>query len=620
MLRQNYTPIALIISTLFSNQLFAAEQLENQSTSDDIVISASLVETKRVETGSSITVLDEQYIKENQDRSVAELLHDVPGVSVASSGGVGKKTSVFIRGASSESTVVIIDGVKVNNRSSSNGGFDFAHLMTDNIASIEVLRGPQSALWGSDAMGGVINITTKKGQPGFHPSASVEVGMRNYHKEHVNLSGGSEKSHYSLTATNMATDGISAKTGEFDDPDDDAYKNKNLTFKAGHQFNNIFSIDAVGNYTDSESEYDVSYNYDDNYAEVQQRLAKLNGYMNLLDNQWKNRLSFSYDDSKSEVFEPQGYYGPYTKNSGDNVKGELQSDYFITGDSAFDHRFTLAGETEESTFLAWGDDDEKSMTSSAIVGEYAIDWTKLVFLTTSLRRDFNSDFDDTSTHKFALTGWASDGIRLHASQGTGVRNPTFYQLYNDPAQLELNAETSKSWDAGVEYNFASIDGYVDLTYFDADYEDAIRYDQSIGSFGGYVNQDEKTNGLELSSFVRINDKTRVNGQYTYLNTEDGTAEKNELLRRPKNSASANLNYKFNSKFSSNLGIRYVGERLDYGNIDLDSYTLVNIAAAYQVHKHIAINARIENLFDTDYEEITDYGTEPVTAYIGVTVR
>ncbi|MEH6453463.1 MAG: TonB-dependent receptor [Psychromonas sp.] len=620
MLRQNYTPIALILSTLFSTQSFANEQSKQTSTDQDIVISASMVETKRVETGSSITVLDAQYIEENQDRSVAELLRDVPGVSVASNGGVGKKTSVFIRGASSESTVVVIDGVKMNNRSSSNGGYDFAHLMTDNIETIEVLRGPQSALWGSDAMGGVINITTKKGQPGFHPSASVEVGMRNYHKEHVNLSGGTEKSHYAFTATNIETDGISSKTGEFDDPDDDGYKNQNISFKAGHQFNNIFSIDGVGNYTDSESEYDVTGNYDDNYGKVRQRLAKLNGYMNLLDDQWKNRLSVSYSDSKSETFEPQGYYGPYSKNSGDNVKGELQSDYYITGDSDFEHRFTVAAETEESTFLSWGDDQEKSMNSSAVIGEYAIDWTKTVFLTTSVRRDFNSEFDDKSTHKLTLTGWATDGIRLHASQGTGVRNPTFYQLYNDPTQLELNPETSKSWDIGAEYNFESVDGYVDITYFDADYEDAIRWDPTIGSWGGYVNQDEKTSGIELSSFVRVNEKTRVNGQYTYLNTEDGTEAKNELLRRPKHSASANLNYKFTSKFSTNLGVRYVGERLDYGNINLDSYTLVNIAANYQVHKHIALNARVENVFDTDYEEITDYGTEPVTAYIGITVK
>ncbi|WP_028864570.1 TonB-dependent receptor domain-containing protein [Psychromonas aquimarina] len=612
------TPIALILGSIFSTQSLAAESdAAADSSRDDIIISASRVETKRIESGSAVTVFDQQYLKENQTRSVAEILRDAPGVSVASNGGLGKKTSVFIRGASSSNTVVIIDGVKVTDHSSASGGFDFSHLMADNIERIEVLRGPQSALWGSDAMGGVINIVTKKGRGQLNGSVDLEFGGNKFNKQSINLNGSNDKNHYSVSASNLSTDGISTKNGEFDDPDDDGYKNQNVTLKAGRQFTRIFSLDAVMRYTDSESEYDVTGSYDDNYAKNRQRSAKINSHLNLLDNKWKNRLSLAYSDTVSQNYEPQGYYGPYAENSGDNTKVDLQSDYFLNSTGDFNHRFTLAAETEQSKFQAWSVDQEQKMDSSAVIGEYAVDWTKTVFLTASLRRDFNSDFDNTSTHKITLSGWANDGIRLHASQGTGVKNPTFSQLFGYYATPDLNPESSRSWDAGIEYNFERIDGYIDLTYFDADYDDAIRWDPNNGSFGGYVNQNEKSNGIELSSFVRATKALRINGQYTYMETNDGTQAGNELLRRPKHSASLNLNYKFTNKFSTNLGARHVGTRLDYGNIKLDSYNLVNIGANYQVHPRITVYGRIENAFDTDYVDITGYSTEPLTAYLGV---
>ena len=399
--RLRYTPIALALTTLLSAQHAAAE---TPNTENDIVISASRVETKRIETGSSITVFDEQYLQENQTRTVAEILRDAPGVSVASTGGLGKTTSVFIRGSHSSNTVVIIDGVKVTDQSSASGGFDFAHLMADNIERIEVLRGSQSALWGSDAMGGVINIITKKGQAGFNPSGSIEIGKNDYHKETVSISGAQDSSHYSLFASNLETDGISAKNGEFDDPDDDGYKNQNVSLKAGHQFSDIFSVDGVLRYTQADSDYD-SYNYNsaenadnNSHTKTRQRLAKLNSHLSLLDNRWKNRLSLSYADSKSENYDPQrtdwvtNESEPYTENSGDTIKTELQSDYLLNNNNDdFNHRFTIAAETEKSTYQPWSADQEQEMDSSSAIIEYAVDWSKAIFLTTSLRRDFNSD-------------------------------------------------------------------------------------------------------------------------------------------------------------------------------------------------------------------------------------
>jgi len=633
--RLRYTPIALALSTLFSAQLIAAESIAaetqnaEQNTRDDIVISASRVETKRIETGSSVTVLDEQYIKDNQARTVAELLQDVPGVSVTTSGGLGATTSVFIRGADSNKTLVIIDGIEVNDLSSITGGYDFAHLTADNIERIEVLRGSQSALWGSDAMGGVINIVTKKGKAGFHPTASVETGAHNYHKENISLSGAQGNSHYSLSASNLQTDGISAKASDIDGNDDDGYKNQMVSLKVGHQFTDIFAMDTVLRYSDSETEYD-GFSSDANSTN-QQHQAKLNTHLNLLDNQWKNRFSVAFSDSENETFSGSTSTSEY---EGQKIKTDLQSDYYFEPVNQYTQRISFIAEHENEKYQSWSMDQKERIEASGIVLGYGVDWMKTIFVNAAVRSDFNSKFDDTNTYHIDTSAWVSDGTRLHASHGTGVKNPTLGQLYGETSSYSGNAdltpEESLSWDAGVEYNFADADAYIDLTYFDSLYTDMITYESdSITYEGTYINLDDEatSRGVEFTGKVKVSNKLRVNVGYTFTETDDGDG--NELLRRPKHAASINANYKYTPKLSANIGARYVGERRDsvYDSVTflpydvtLDSYTVVNIGAAYQVHEHITLSARIENALDKDYQEVSGYNTDPLTAYIGISFK
>lgn len=613
--RLRYTPITLALTTLLSAQHVAAETANTQ---DDIVISASRVETKRIETGSSITILDAQYLQENQARSVAEVLQDVPGVSVSNSGGLGSTTSVFIRGAESNKTLVIIDGIEVNDLSSITGGYDFAHLMADNIERIEVLKGSQSALWGSDAMGGVINIVTKKGQAGFNPSGSIEIGENDYHKEAVSISGAQGSSHYSLFASNLETDGISAKNGEFDDPDDDGYQNQNVTLKAGHQFSDIFAVDTILRYSDAEREYD-GYSSDAN-SKNRQHQAKLNTHLDLLNKQLKNRLSIAFSDSDNENF--SGSTSQY-QYKGQKVKTDLQSDYYFKPVNDYTQRLSFIAEHENDKYQSWSMDEKQRIEASGLVLGYGADWQKTVFVNAAVRQDFNNKFDDTTTYHLDISAWVSDGTRVHASHGTGVKNPSLGQLYGySPSawgdyvgNSDLQPEESLSWDAGVEYNFAEADAYIDLTYFDSRYTDMHSYQSNT-----YVNLDDKATarGVELTGSLKINKDFRANASYTFMETDDGAGD--ELLRRPKHSASINANYKYTDNLSANIGARYVGKRLDYGNVDLDDYTVVNIAAAYQVNEHITLSGRIENAFDKDYEEVTDYATDPLTAYVGVSFQ
>jgi vitamin B12 transporter len=608
-----YTPIALALSTLFSAQLIAAESIAaEQNTQNDIVISASRVETKRIESGSSVIVLDAQYIKENQARTVAELLQDVPGVSVSNSGGLGQPTSVFIRGADSNKTLVIIDGIEVNDLTTPGGGYDFAHLTADNIERVEVLKGSQSALWGSDAMGGVINIITKKGKAGFHPTATFEVGENNYHKENISLSGAQGDSHYALSISNLDTEGINANIIE---ADNDSYKNQNITLKAGHQFTNIFAMDTVLRYNDAEGEYDNIFPTETTsdsgyYSTSLQRQAKLNTHLGLLNNQWQNRLSVALSDSEREIF--SGSTSTY-KYEGEKIKTDLQSDYYFKPINDYTQRITFVAEHENDKYKDTS--SEYKVETSGVVLGYGADWQKMVFVNAAVRQDFNDKFDDTTTYHLDISAWVSDGTRVHASHGTSTKNPSLYQLYDGySGNPDLKPEESLSWDAGVEYNFVDADAYVDLTYFDSRYTDMIDWD------GTYVNLDNKATarGIELTSKVKMSKKLRVNSGYTFMETNDG--DDNELVRRPKHSASINANYKYTDNLSANIGARYTGERIDSDDSTLTSYTVVNIGAAYQVHEHFTINARLENALDKDYQEVSGYNTAERTAYVGVSFQ
>lgn len=620
MFNHRYSLLTIIFSCALCSSLAVAETYRETNPHDDIVISASLVETKRVESGSSIVVLDEQYIKDNQARTVSELLQDIPGVTVSKSGGV---SSVFIRGANSNQTLVIIDGIEVNDPTSINGGFNFSSLMAINIERIEVLKGSQSALWGSDAMGGVINITTKKGSSGFNPSFFVEGGSNQYHLQSFNINGANKRSYYSFSGSNIQSNGISTKIETTGGNENDAYKNQTLAMKVGHDFNKTFSLDGMLRYSSAKNDYDGypgtdALNNDGYFSSTKEQSGKINAHLNSLDQKSKNSLSLSRSSYNSNDNNPSSS----SSNSGAKNKVTIQSDYYFTTQTSYTQRLSFAGEYEHDNYQSWSMSQHQDMKASALVLEYAADWNKSIFFSLAARQDFNDRFTNTQTYHADISAWISDGTRLHSSLGTGVKNPSFGQLYGYNASEwgdyhgnpDLKPERSTSWDMGIEYNFASRDAYVDLTYFDSRYTDMHIYENNT-----YINKDRATSrGIELTGYLNISDRLRVNSAYTYNKTLNN--DNNALVRRPKNSANINANYQYTEKLSANIGLRYIGQRIDSGDVNLSSYSLLNIAVNYQLTEHISLLGRIENALNKDYVEVSGYDTEPLTAYIGFTVK
>jgi vitamin B12 transporter len=623
--------------TVFPKGLFAIALLPlavshniYADTAQEIVISASRVEQPREASGSAITVLGEDYLERNQIRVVSDALRDIPGLAINRQSGLGSKTQVRIRGAEANQTLVLIDGIEVNDIGAGSE-FDFAHLLNLELERIEVLRGAQSALWGSDAMGGVINIVTKKGSGPVSGKISLEAGSFDTHQESFSVSGGSEQAHYALSGSFLNSDGISSLNDDRGFTEEDGYRNESYNFKGGIQVSDNLQLNAVIRHLDADTEIDnFSFGIgpvdDDTHAESRQTFAKVSGQLDLMDGNWRHILGISKGDTDYATFTADSQ--TYT-TEGEKKKFEYQSDYLIPGDS-IEQRLSFVAEHEREAFYSssvWSTVD-RDIESTSVVLEYALNLSDQYYLTLAGRRDFNDVFKDADTYRIAFSGWMTDDLRLHSSIGTGVKNPTQFELFGSTATYtgnsNLRPEENTTWDLGMEYHFTRMDGYVDLTLFRSDVDNLIT---GSGNTSINLDSDSKIKGAELSLNLQPSDNLKLNAAYTFTDTDDGTGQ--ELVRRARHIASVNASYKFaNAKTRLTGGLQYNGKQDDLAfdaffnssRVTLGSYTLANIALSHDYSENVRVFARIENLLDEEYEEVVTYGTKGLNAMLGIEIK
>ncbi|MGH1429495.1 MAG: TonB-dependent receptor plug domain-containing protein [Neptuniibacter sp.] len=595
-----------------------------------MVISASRVEQPREATGNAITVLDSEYLENNQVRLVSDALRDVPGLAVNRQSGLGSKTQIRIRGAEANQTLVLIDGIEVNDIGAGSE-FDFAHLMNLEIERVEVLRGAQSALWGSDAMGGVINIITKKGEGPVSGKLSVEAGSFGTHQESFALSGSTDQVHYALSGSFLDTDGISSLNENRGFTEEDGYRNHSYNFKGGVKATEQLSFDLVVRHLDADSDIDgftfgIGPVDNDTTADTRQTFSKLSGQLDLLEGNWLHKLAYSNADTDYATF--TGGAQTYT-TKGEKKKVEYQTDYFINGE-AVDQRVTFVAEHEKESFYSssvWSTVN-RDIDSTGVVLEYGLNFEDQYYVTIAGRRDYNDVFKDANTYSIAFSGWVTDALRVHASTASGVKNPTQFELFGSTetytGNADLRPEKNKTWDLGAEYHFDSIDGYVDLTLFHSDVENLIA---GAGTTSINLDSDSDIKGLELSAFFEPADNLTLSASYTYTDSDDGTGQ--ELVRRAKHIASINSSYLFaNAKTRLSGGLQYNGKQDDLefdafftpNRVTLDSYTLANIALSHDISDTVRVFGRIENLLDEEYEEVVTYGTKDINAMVGIEIK
>lgn len=633
--------IFLLLSLLVLGGVVRAEEAdaegEQETLKYHIVVTATRTEQPELELGSSTTLISLEALKKAGKKTVTEALAAVPGLDVIQNGGAGKYADVLIRGAKSEHTLVMVDGIEMNDPASPGRTYDLAHMSLDNVERIEVVRGPQGTLYGSDAMGGVINIITKKGTGHPKINLSAEGGSYNSFRESAGISGGTENINYSFGVSRFDTKGFSASSEKYGNPEKDGYGNTTISAGLGVKAAKNMDIQFTTRYIDSHNELDgfAGEGGDDtNYViDSRQFLFAANARYSLLNGKWNQRFGISYNNIHRDLDDPVDDQHPMDSSKG-VYKGRVfkvdwQNNVYLhktntlTVGMEYEKEY---GESEYSWESAWGPGNSDFPEQSArTMGIYIQDNIKIgetFFTTLGLRIDDHDRFGTETTFRIAPALVLKTGTKLKATYGTGFKAPSLYQLYA-PATMwgsvgneNLEPEKSKGWDVGIEQYLFNDRLIVGVTYFRNDFESLIDYDWMMG----YINKTEAvTKGFEVVFSASPLDNLDINGSYTYTDAkEKDTGEK--LFRRPDHKANVTINYRFLKKANLGLNILHVGKRDDLfpypTRTEADPYTLVNLSAGFRLTKSIEIFCRIDNILDEDYEAVLGYGTAGRSAYIG----
>lgn len=584
-----------------------------------VVVSA----TKTVETidkvPSSVTVITAEEIERKQATTVLEMLRDVPGLDVVQSGGPGKNSSVFIRGGNSGHTLVMIDGVQVN--SPTLGSYNFADLTTDNIDRIEVVRGPQSTLYGSDAMAGVINIITKKGKGAMRTTVSTEAGSFSTYRGSASISGSGDKSTYSLSLSRVDTDGISAASEKNGNNEDDGYENSSLSARFGYKLNENIDLDVTSRYTDSENDLDAVGADDLNYTQESELLLASARVNHIIGDIWDHSLQISLTD------ENINYKDPDTSGNNSKINTKIETAGWQHNLSFFDetNMLTLGYEYEKQEGRNNSASIDHSVKNNAFYIQDQMSFDNDDFnVTVGIRNDDHSKFGDKTTYRLAASYlFSTFETRIKSNWGKGFKAPTlndlFYQdSWGSRGNPNLKPEESKAFDIGVEQSLADTKVTLSATYFRTDYDNLIDWvEYAPWSYEPQNVKKSEVKGWEFGFKAKPAGKVYIQGAYTITKAEDKSTGR-ELARRPENKGSISVGWQ-PEKVNIDLTINYVGHRWSdpKNRKKLDSYTKADLAAACNITNIITLFGRVENLTDEEYEEVKGYGTAGRSYYAGL---
>lgn len=608
-----------------------------------IVVTANRTEMPVEKVGLSVSIIDAGDIARLQTPGVPELLRTVPGLAVTRSGGVGTLSSVFVRGGSSGHTVALIDGIKINDPASTEGGFDFGRLLAGNIERIEIVRGPQSVLWGSQAIGGVVNLITRDARGG-KPAVNViaEYGYR----DTVDLvaNGAVEAGMFSLGggALYFRTDGISAynedRGGAERDKSEQYGANVNLTARLSDQL----SADLRGWYSHSRIDLDGYSQVDFSFGDTDgwNRTREAIGYAGLnwtgLDGRWRNRLAYTVTDVRRDDYDPAASPVHQNDTLGRNRRIEFQS----TFDIAEGWLIVAGAERERARFSAVTDFGFGANTLggrsrlTSLYGQLTL--TPLAGLTGNIgvRHDDHSRFGGHTTFaaNAAYTPNAGDTV-LRVSYGEGFKAPSLYQLYSEYGNLALAPETARSWDIGVVQRGLDGAAQIGVTWFRRSSRNLIDFVTCMDAgdpsplcdfpFDGYYENvlSSVTRGVEVEMQLRPVEALRFDFNYTYMKPEDRTTGR-DLARRARHKVYASVDYIWSFGLSTGASVTHVGKSFDspYNNVINQAYVLTDIRMAYPLGEHMELYGRVDNLFDEEYETVALYGAPGRAGYVGVRLK
>lgn len=641
LMKTNLITTALLLSASAFVQAETKTELEPIN-----VYSAYATPVNQDQTASSVTVLTEKDFAQRNATYVSDVLKTVPGVAMGISGGRGATTSLFLRGADSNQTAVIIDGIKVN---PVNGyGFDFGGLSLSNIERIEVLRGEQSALWGSDAMGGVVYITTKSGlykDKLFNVDFDLGTGSHGTVDGSATVSGYNNGFYYSVHGDSHHTRGISAYsdrkftyTGEnaaIYNPtsiasERDKFHRDGVSARLGYD-DSQKGIEFLSSHSTQTVHYDSSSNdqLSDDRIRTRETLYKLSGYVGNEQSLFKHKFNFSHLKTDRDVF--SSYGSAYDAKKSD-VNYQLDINFDREGNVT--QAVSLLADYNKANYR--GSEysyDKLKISDKSVAMEYRLLSKDDHSFALSGRYIDNSQYGNTFNTRISGAYRLSPNFRAHASLGTATQTPTVveyfgYTGYSLP-NFNLKPEKSRGGEIGLLIESNNKNHSLDVTYFARNVKDLISdqplpgtcFTTSRGTSCTYQSMNmhgtSKIRGIELVYNGKLSDKLTSYANYTYTGTKD--SQDKQLIRRPKHTANAGLNYQITEQLGSSINVSYVGKRID-NNRDryrMPSYTLVNLGVNYQLTQNLNIYANLNNVFNKKYENIVGYGQDGRNVYVGL---
>lgn len=658
---------ALCVTMPSASQAQSGPDDGDQNGTDTIVVTAtrSGEGIDRDLIGSSITAIDSRDMADREIRTVSDVLRDVPGIAVSRAGAAGGTTQVRIRGSEGNHVLVLIDGIKASDPHQ--GEFDWATIIADDAARVEVLRGQQSSLYGSDAIGGVINYITLSGREAPGIRVRGEGGSFGSYNGTARVAGTSgETFDYALSGSFNHSDGYPTAPGGSRNI---GSENFGTSGKVNWTPSSDFIVTGVLRYSHTKADINdqgitansprvngrpvqTVIDTPDSYYKNSALYGLLRAELTSLDGMLTTAASGQFADTARDAFASYGYsYG----DKGTRYRGSLENTLNL-GDGTVKHALTLALDLEREVFqnidpTGYADTGKHDLNTTGLVAQYRLTIGRRFGLSGSVRQNWNSYFDNDTTWHVDASYNLPTGTRLHAAAGSGTKNPGAFELFGYSTGTyignpDLKPEQSEGWEAGVDQSILNGDVKFGVTYFKSRLTNEIYTAYPAPAYvATSLNRTTVTHqqGLEFFGQARLG-AFRVDAAYTYL---DAPQSRNVLLnptdlnsfasgpveaqavRRPKYVGSFNLTYAPTAiPLSTTLTVRYNGAMKDvvydtnysamYAN--MPAFTLVNLALRYDVAEHVQIYARAENLFDETYQEVFTFNAPGRAIYGGVRLR
>jgi vitamin B12 transporter len=574
--------------------LCAAAANAQQNPDETLIVTPDRISETVNETGSSVTTITNEEIEAGFYPFVVDVLGSVPGLFAARAGSPGKAVSLFGRGASSSSILVLIDGVQINN---SIVPPDISAITTANIDRIEIVRGPQSAIYGSSAGGAVMNLITKHGGPIL--SALAEGGSDNTFRGNIRVGFGSDRNHFGMGYDTFVSDG---------ETNNDDYRNQ--SFDLNSRINITQWTNAGVHFRNTDTEIGIPFNQGlatpDRRMDTESTLLCVPVRQQILE-WWDFDGAYSYFRDEINFSDGSEFQGARSRTSTFFVNTTIRP--------AQGHTI-LAGFEREDVELE--ETSAADSANNALYAQYQFRLHGNLTITGAIRNDDHTVSGSETSPRLSLSYQFSPAIRTHGSAGKGFRSPEAFEILAPYGNRNLQAETVIGWDAGIDVNLRPKFIFFSGTFYWNEFENLISYDLNGAKF---VNAGEaRASGVEVAAHIAPVHGIRIDGSYTYLNSKDKNTNR-ELLRRPEHSGSIQFNF-HRGKLNGHLRWDLVGERFDLSDLTFERIanpddSRSNAALSYSIRDNMRVYLRVTNLFGTSYEEIAGYPAPDRGIFFGI---